>query len=48
MKVAIHTYNKAWNCQNNYIDTFADWDDLMLHIRVIGQNGYQIKSLNFL
>ena len=48
MKVMLHTYNKAWNCQNNYIRTFADWDALMLHMRVIGQNGYQIKSVNFL
>ena len=48
MKVMLHTYNKTWNCQNNYIRTFADWDALMLHIRGIGQNGYQIKTVNFL
>jgi hypothetical protein len=48
MKVMLHTYSKDWDYQNNYIRTFADWDALMLHMRVIGKNGYQITQINFL
>ena len=30
MKVALHTYNESVNCENNYIRTFADYEDLLL------------------
>ena len=48
MKVMLHTYNASVNCENNYIRTFADFDELLLHIVAIGDDGYETVKVNFL
>ena len=48
MKVALHTYNEAVNCENNYIRTFADHEDLLRHLVAIGDDGYETKKVTFL
>jgi len=48
MKVMLYTYDKVWDCQNNYIRTFADWDELKWHIRRSERNGIQVKTIDLL
>ena len=48
MKVALHTYNEATNCEKNYIRTFADYEDLLLHLVAIGDDGYETLKVTFL
>lgn len=48
MKVMLHTQNEAINCENNYIRTFADYEDLLLHLVAIGAEGYETKKVTFL
>jgi hypothetical protein len=48
MKVMLHTYNEAVNCENNYVRTFADYEDLLRHLVAIGDDGYETKKVTFL
>ena len=48
MKVALHTYNEATNCEKNYIRTFADYEDLLRHLVAIGDDGYETRKVTFL
>ena len=48
MKVMLHTYNESVNCENNYVRTFADHEDLLLHLVAIGDDGYETKRVKFL
>ena len=48
MKVALHTHNEADNTHQNYIRTFADYEDLLRHLVAIGDDGYETKKVTFL
>ena len=48
MNVMLHTYNESVNCEHNYVRTFADYEDLLLHLVAIGDDGYEAKRVKFL
>ena len=48
MNVMLHTYNESVNCEYNYVRTFADYEDLLLHLVAIGDDGYEAKRVKFL
>ena len=47
MKVMLWTHNEAVNCENNYTRTFADYEDLLLHLVAIGDDGYTTNKIRF-
>lgn len=48
MKALLWTYNEKAKCENNYYYSFADYEDLLLHIVEIGDDGYKTEKIEFL